>query len=367
MKRANSILAMALTCALSFSLLSACGGDTASKPSAPPSGGAPATSAPASSGTQKAEYTLKFGTVVSTTHMAYACMQDFEQRVEEATNGRIDVQLYGDSQLGGEREIIEGMSMGTIEMFYGGSMTLAGFTEAAKFQSLPFLFTGGFDAAHEFFDTYGAPISEKIEADSGVKVIWTENGTFDPLCNKEIDVPADFKGLKMRCHEVDVMLQAYEALGAQPTAMAFNEIYTGLQQGTIDGCNTTSLLIDTSKFYEQCKVYNKMNLFYDMGVTGISASWYNGLPEDLQKIVLDEANAFAQQYNDNYAKALEECEARMTSEEGLTIKTYTQDELAPFIEAVQPAYDWFRKNVDEPNLDTYLDALKEINAKYLAS
>jgi tripartite ATP-independent transporter DctP family solute receptor len=363
MKRMKTFLALAIVCTLCLSILAGCGGTAASTaaPSAAPS--ETASAAPTDSKT----YVLKFGTVVSTTHMAYSVMEDFEKLLEADSGGRIDVQLYANSQLGGEREMIEGMSMGTIEMFYGGSMTLGSFTEAAKFQSLPFLFTGGFDAAHEFFDKYGAEISDKIEKDAGVKVIWTENGTFDPLCNKEINTPADFKGLKMRCHEVDVMLQAYEALGAQAVAMSFSEIYTALQQGTIDGCNTTSLLIDSSKFYEQCTVFNKMNLFYDMGVTGLSSSWLASLPEDLQQLVVQDAKAFSAEYNEKYAQAVSECEDRLVNQYGVTIKAYTQEELAPFIEAVQPAYDWFRANVDEPNLDTYLSALEEINAKYMAS
>lgn len=358
MKKKTGILALILACTM---VLASCGSQA-------PAG----TTAPAVGSTDnpnpvpaKAEYVLKFGSVVNTSHMAYDCMKNFETSVEAASEGRIDVQLYSDSQLGGEREMIEGMSMGTIEMFYGGSMTLAGFTEAAKFQSLPFLFTGGFDAAHEFFDEYGPAISEKIEADAGVKVIWTENGTFDPLCNKEINTPADFKELKMRCHEVDVMLDAYNRLYAQPTPMSFAEIYTGLQQGTVDGCNTTSFLIETSKFYELCSVYNKMNLFYDMGVTGISSSWFEELPGDLQEIVLKGAQDFADEYNTRYAEELVKCEERLVNEHGMTIKTYTQDELAPFIEAVQPTYDWFRENVNEPNLDMYLEALETINAKHL--
>lgn len=358
MKKRLTIIALTLVCSLA---LASCGprtptgGQTSS-----PTGGADTPAPPANS-----EYVLKFGSVVNTTHLAYKCMQNFEKNVEAASNGRIDVQLYSDSNLGGEREMLEGLSMGTIEMFYGGSMTLAGFTDAAKFQSLPFLFTGGFEAAHEFFDEYGPTISEKIESDAGIKVIWTENGTFDPLTDKEINTPADFKELKMRCHEVDVMLDAYGRLDAQPTPMAFAEIYTGLQQGTVDGCNTTAFLIETSKFYELCSVYNKMNLFYDMGVTGISSSWFETLPEDLQEIVLKGAQDFSAEYNSLYAEELAKCEERLVNDHGMTIKTYTVEELVPFQEAVAPTYDWFRENVDEPNLDMYLEALETINAKYL--
>ncbi|MGN1413124.1 MAG: TRAP transporter substrate-binding protein [Anaerovoracaceae bacterium] len=308
-------------------------------------------------------YVLKFGSVVNEQHVAYKAMEKFKAELEEKSNGRIEVQLYGNSSLGSEREMLEGIAMGTIEMYYGGSMTLAGFTDDVKFQSLPFLFSGGKQAAFDFFNQFGDSISEEVLEQTGIRVIWTDNGEFNCLTKKPIYTVDDFKGLKVRCHEVDVMLEAYKALGANPTAMAFSEIYTALQQGTIQGTNTTALLVDTNAFYEQCEYYNNLHLFYDMGVTAVSEAWLKTLPEDLQQIVIDAANWFADTYNADILAAEEKTEAFLR--DTITYVDYTAEELEPFIEAVQPAYDWFRENVDEPRLDEYLEALEPINAKYM--
>jgi len=195
-------------------------------------------------------------------------------------------------------------------------------------------------------------------------VWWTDNGEFSPLCNWEINTIADFANLKIRVHEMEVMIKGLQTIGAQPVAMAFPEIYTGLQQGTINGNNATLLTAHTSKFYELCKVYNQMCLFYDMGLTCVATEWLESLPPDLQEVMRTAAQNFSSNYNETYEDELAKSAKWLVEEGGMTVNTYTAAELASFKEAVQPCYDWYRETYGSEKLDKYLASIDEINAKY---
>ncbi len=358
-----------LALAVSMSLgLAACSPSTSAPSSAPVESAAPAQSA---AGTEEdlapGSIILKMTSVCGAEgqHPFGNTCVEFEKRVEEESNGVIDVQVYPNSQLGGERELYEGMLNGNIEMFYGGSMVLGNFTDKVKFWGLPFFFSSGREACLEFFETYGDEIQKNVYDEIGLYCLWTDNGAFQPASKFEIKTPADMAGLKLRCHEIDTFIKGYEALGAAPVPMAFGEIYTGLQQGTINGTHTNDVLLESNKFYEVCNYYaSNMNITYDMGVTGISGVWFDSLPEKYQEIVWRNAELFVEEFNANLVEWEQMIDKRLQEEDGVTYTVYTPEERQVFIDAVQPVYEEFKNSGIEPKFDEYYEAAQKLNEKY---
>lgn len=308
---------------------------------------------------------LKFNTVVNESHPGFVCMQDFEKNVEAQSDGRIDVQLYPSSQLGGDREAYEALGLGELEMHYSGSFVLGNFTNKTKFWTLPFFFAGGYDAMFEFFDVYGDEIAQGVAEDCGILPVWTINGAFNPATKgTTILTPADMKGIKCRVHELDQFVTGYETLGAIPVVMTTSEVYTGLQQGAINGAHSEAQMMLTGKYYEVVDNYAAMNMNLDMSLAGISKPFLDTLPADLQEIVLSCAKEWADEYKKTYMDILDDTYAELEGH-GMTITEFDGDMLAPFQEAVAGQYENFKAAGIEPNFETYYSAAQEINAKYL--
>ncbi len=308
---------------------------------------------------------LKFNTVVNETHPGYELMKVFEKDVEEQSDGRIDVQLYTSSQLGGDREAYEALGLGELEMHYSGSFVLGNFTNKTKFWTLPFFFAGGYDAMYEFFDTYGDEIASGITEDCGIIPVWTVNGAFNPATKgKAILAPADMKGVKYRVHELDQFVAGYETLEAIPVVMTTAEVYTGLQQGAINGAHSEAQMMLTGKYFEVLDNYSAMNMSLDMSLAGISKPFMDSLDPDLQEIVLTNAKKWADSYTETYMRILDETYGKL-EDEGMTITYFDAEMLAPFQEAVAGQYESFKNSGIEPKFDEYYNAVQEINARHL--
>lgn len=356
------LIALLLACTILFV---GCGGGASSSSAAAPSteGGAPSSeSTPAASSGDK--IIIKAGHVCPENHPVHIAFLGFKERVEARTNGAVEVQIYPNSLLGGEREMLEGVLMGSMEIYYGGSQLLNSYTSAVAFQALPFFFTGGKLAAREFFAEFGEDLAAQIQEEIGITVMWTDNSVYNPANSvKEIKTPEDFKGIKFRTQEMDIYIKAYELLGALPTPIATAEVYTGLQQGTINGVNSNIILLDQLKWHEVCAYYPNMSMFVDMGVTAWSSKWMDSLPEDIKTAVMEELPQFRDEYGDAFIAA--EVEIRKDLESiGVTFTDYTLDERQMFIDASQPVYDWFRETYKDPMLDQYIEFLKPVNEKY---
>ena len=292
-------------------------------------------------------------------------MQEFEKNLEERSGGRIDVQLYPSSQLGGDREAYEALGLGELEMHYSGSFVLGNFTDKTKFWTLPFFFAGGYDAMYDFFDLYGDEIAQGIADDCGIYPVWTVNGAFNPAtAGKAILTPADMKGVKYRVHELDQFVAGYEALGAIPVVMTTSEVYTGLQQGAINGAHSEAQMMLTGKYYEVVDNYSAMNMSLDMSVAAISKPFLDSLDPELRQMVLDCAKEWADSYKKTYMDILDDTYAELESH-GMTITYFDADMLAPFQEAVSGLYEDFKNSGIEPKFEEYYNAAQELNAKYL--
>jgi len=169
--------------------------------------------------------------------------------IEKGTQGRYKCQIFPNGALGGEREMIEAVQLGTLDMVNTSTGPVGNFVPEVKIVDIPFLFRD-YDHARHFLDAApGQELLTKFPSKGLIALAWTENG-FRHMTNSKraIVKPEDTAGLKMRTMENKVHMDGYKAFGIQPTPMAFPEVFGALQQGTVDGQENPIPVILASKF-----------------------------------------------------------------------------------------------------------------------
>ena len=234
--------------------------------------------------------TIKFAHngVSDMTHPQNVAMLAFKEMVEKNSNGQITVETYPAAQLGDARTIVEGVQMGTIEMADIENGPMGRFVPEAMLWDLPYLFRD-LDQAHAVLD---GPIGDKVRSlfiDKGIRVLAFNDGGFRYFTNnaRPINSMEDMKGLKIRVMESEVMISSINGFGATAIPMAFGELYTALQQGTVDGQENPLDLIQAQGFYEVQDYLSLSEHFYYPRQYIISEKLYQSLTPELQKIIED--------------------------------------------------------------------------------
>lgn len=327
----KQLIAIALASALALSL-TACG--TSGNTSAAASGAA------GSSKSSGSTYALSVGhtTAANENDPYYLTVMKFKEIVEEKTNGRITVNDYPSSQLGSEPEMWEGMQTGTCDMAIMTNAYVSSYVPANGSLDLPFIFSD-LDQARTVLDgDYGQKLMDNMSS-TGVTCLAFSEGGFRQLCTREKPVtsPADLSGLKIRCMETKTYLAAYSALGVNATPMAWGELLTALQQGTVDGCDAPLSVLYTNGFPDVCKYINNVNLFYSPLPICISTQVFDSFSKEDQQILRDaavEAAASTRSNNDATAQKMEDD----LKSKGMTIISESEVDADAFREAVQPCY-----------------------------
>jgi tripartite ATP-independent transporter DctP family solute receptor len=221
------------------------------------------------------------------------------KEVEQRSNGRYKIQTYYASALGGEREATEAVQMGTQELTWTSTGPIPNFVPEAKIFDVPFLFRDYAHARAVLDGPIGQDMLTKFDS-KGIKALaWGENGFRHMTNNKRaINGPEDLRGLKMRTMENPVHIQAYKGFGIIPTPMAFGEVFTALQQGTVDGQENPLSVISSNKFDQVQKYMTLTGHVYSAGVFLMSKSIFDKLPEADKKIFLDSAKVAAKANRD---------------------------------------------------------------------
>ncbi len=270
----------------------------------------------------------------------------FKNMVEKGTNGEVEVKAYHASKLGNEREALEGVRMGTIEMATLSSGPVPGFFEPAVVFDIPYLFSSAPAAWVVFDGPFGQEFSQAFLDKTGVRILAISENGYRHFTNnvREIKEPKDMKGLKIRTMENPAHIEMVKALGADPTPIAFGELYMALQQKVVDGMECPVVLIYDMKFYEVQKymildghLYNPIFVFMN------DKFFTEKLTPDQQKVVAEAAKVLAHTHNGFSQKANIEGIAKL-KEKGMQIYQPTAEELVMFREIAQPAGLGFVKN-----------------------
>jgi len=294
-----------------------------------------------------------------------AVMADvFAKEIKAKSGGRIDVQIFGAGSLGGEKEIVEGVKNGFIQ---GGlaSGVMANYFPSAMVTDMPYLFLSG-DIADKVMDgPFGQKLSEQFHAATGMHNMCFGEVGFRNFSTSKVAVhsPKDLAGLKIRVQETPLYIAELKGLGAQPTPIAFPELYTALQTGVVDGQENPIPTIIFAKLYEVQKHVTLDSHNYGVDWFVVSDKFYKSLPADLQKVVTDAAkDACSAERKAN--RAFTASGTKTLTEKGVQVYTPTAAEMAQFRAAAQPPVIAFLKTkIDQQLIDSALAAVKEAEAK----
>ncbi|MDW5299850.1 MAG: TRAP transporter substrate-binding protein [Sedimentibacter sp.] len=277
--------------------------------------------------------------------------QEFEKKVEEYTNGKVDVQIFPSGQLGNERDMIEGLSLGTLEMVVSSTGPLPNFSKDFQVFDLPFLITDR-EKAYEVMDgEIGQKILGTLEP-LGIKALgFWENG-FRNISNnsKEIVTPADVAGMKIRTMENPIHIATFQQMKAIPTPMAWSEVFTALQQGTIDGQENPLVIFNSNKLYEAQKYLSLTGHVYSPAVMMVSLDAFNSYPNDVQNAII-KAEQEARTWERNFCIKMDNELVDAIKSYGVTV---TEVDKSLWQEACQPIYDQYASEINQD----YVNALK---------
>ena len=292
------------------------------------------------------EYTIKVGSIVSETHADMIAMKKvFVPAIENGSKGKIKVELYPNAQLGGDREMSEAVQMGTLTMAIPSTSALAGFDKRIQALDLPYLFTTRENAFKAVDGILGSKLNA-IMAAKGIDILgYQENGFRHVTNNKRpIKSPADLKGLKIRTMENPMHIAFFKELGANPTPMSWGELYTALQQGTVDAQENPYAMIDDGKFYEVQKYVSETGHVFSFEVLIANKKFIDKLPADLRTLVLKAAKDATIQQRKNMQKEESVFKAKVIKA-GMKANTLSAADKKPFVAATAKVYKQFEKDL----------------------
>lgn len=311
-------------------------------------------------GTTKGEVkTIRAGIGLNDAHPQYKGLLRFKEIVEEKTNGQIVVETYHSGQLGDDRTMTEALQLGSQEVTIPSTAPLANFVPEYSVFDFPFLFPSEEVADKVLDGEVGQKFLDKLEAQNLVGLAYWENGFRDVTNSKHaVATAADFKGLKLRTMENDLHLEAFRALGANPTPMAFTELFTALQQKTVDGQENPVATIFLQKYYEVQSHVSNTHHIYSPFVFLMSKSFYDGLTEEQQNIVKEaalEAGKYERELNrEANAQYLDDLQ-----KEGMTYTEITPEAREEMVKIVQPVLDKYAKQIGEDIVNEVYDAIEK--------
>jgi tripartite ATP-independent transporter DctP family solute receptor len=286
----------------------------------------------------------------------------FKDELEKLTKGKVEVRVFPNLQLGGGREIIEGVQMGTIQMCESSLAPMAGFNKTFLAFNLPYLFPSR-DAAYKFLDgPLAGSMKTSVEA-KGFKILEYWDNGYRHLTNSKRPVksPADLAGLKIRTMENPVHMEAFRQMGANPTPMAFGEVFTALQQGAIDGQENAYNNITSMKFQEVQKYVTETGHFYDVTAFIINPDFYNKLPKDIQDAIKQAARTATEYQRKRSIE--DDSKQKEVVKKSSTVIELTEADRANFKEAAKGTYEVFKKDIGEDQLKKIIDAINEAARK----
>lgn len=295
-----------------------------------------------------AQTVLKLGYATSATSHYAVGSTVFCDEIEKGTQGRYKCQQFPNSALGGEREMIEAVQLGTLDLVNTSTGPVGNFVPEVKIVDIPFLFRD-YDHARKVLDgDVGQEILTKFPAKGLVALGWTENG-FRHMTNSKraIVKPSDAAGLKMRTMENKVHMDGYKTFGIQPTPMAFPEVFGALQQGTVDGQENPIPVILASKFSQVQKHLSLTGHVYSPGLL-ITSPRLMGKLSDADKKVFYEATQKANVAQRKKVNDDENTGIAQLEKDGMSVVRKVDGQA--FRDALTPAYAAYSKEFGADNI-----------------
>ena len=293
--------------------------------------------------------TLKFAYVLTPASPQTKGVFKFAELAEKYTNGQVEVKVYHSGVLGAERDIMEGMKLGTIDMTNGTAGVLSAFIPKLQILDMPFLFRDHDHVDKVLFGEIGQELLDLLPSAGYVGLSWFEIGFRNASNSKRpIDSAEDMKGLRFRLPEVPPYIEYFKVLGATPIAMNMSELFMAFKTGTVDGQDNAPSHTYTQKTYEAQNYYSVLNYAYGASIIMISQQTWNKLDSAQQEGLL-KAAIEAAVFERAVLRAEDEQCLRLMEEAGLVINR--SPDMTGFIEAAPKVYetmsqkDWYDEDL----------------------
>jgi tripartite ATP-independent transporter DctP family solute receptor len=280
----------------------------------------------------------------------------FKEAVEANSKGRIEVRLFPNRQLGDEKPMVEGMRLGTVDAGVITNAVVAQIEPAFQLNDLPFLYADEAQAQRVLDGPVGQKLGAKLES-KGIKVLGYMEGGFRNMINnvRPVGKPDDVKGVKYRVMQNPVFIAMFSSLGGNAVPMAWGETFTAVQQGTIDGLEIPLAVIEQNKYFEVAKYLSLTNHTYSANLLLISKRFFDRLPADLQKAVVDAGVAATAKQREVSGANSKEIVAKL-EKAGMAVNRVP--DMTPFRGAVTSVYDQFKPTIGADLMQEALAAVK---------
>jgi tripartite ATP-independent transporter DctP family solute receptor len=294
--------------------------------------------------------TLKMGVLGSTAYFYYKGAVRMAEEVKKRTSDKVEIQVFPNQQLGNERDMIEGMQLGTIDLAVINTPLLASFDSRFQIFDMPFMFNDWAHVERMVSGPIGQDLLKSLEGKNLKGLAYSTAGHRHVLNYKgPIKTPDDMKGLKIRVLDNPVHVAIMNAMGANATPMQYSEVATALRQRTVDGLDSPTAAVVSEKFYETQK-YMALTGHVFTGVVYLTGmKRWQSLTPDLQKIFMEAGKIGADLETEQHNKAEVDGIELLRKQHGMTIDTVDK---GLFRARMQPVFDRFQDRVGKELIET---------------
>lgn len=307
------------------------------------------------------QQTLRVSIGLNDRHPQYNGIVRFKELVEEQTDD-FEIELYHSGQIAGDRVAVEMLQLGSLDITIPSTSPLINFTPEYGVFDLPFTIPNS-EVADELLDgEFGDRMLDLAETQGMVGLAWWENG-FRNLTNDERPIESidDLRGLKVRTMESDIHLDTWQALGANPTPMSMSEVFSALQQGTVDGQENPYPTIHMENFSEVQGYLTETLHTYTPFIFLMDKAVWDKMNVEQQEII-QTAAVEAGKYNRDINRETAE-ESLLTLEESMNFNRISDEEYIRFQEAVNPVIEKYSDMIGEEIVEDYLSEIQEIESR----
>lgn len=289
---------------------------------------------------------IKYGLISPESHSSARAAVKFGEYIEEESNGELKLEVYPNALLGGDVQMTEAVALGTLHMALPATSTLVMYSSEFGALDMPFIFKDGENAFAALQGDVGERLNNQLE-EVGIKnLVYNSNGSRCMTNNiRPINEPADLEGVKMRVMESPVFIDMFTYLGTNPTPISFGELFTALQQKTVDGQENAPTLIYDSKFQEVQEYFSETNHVYSFCANIINQDFFDSLSEEHQKILGEGAKKWLGEWQVAEETGNHETYIKKLEEDGMKVNRITPENHQKFVNQVSPMYEKYEKEL----------------------
>lgn len=305
--------------------------------------------------------TLRLAQSKAASHPVSLGSDKFAELVEEKSNGKIIIETYHDGLIGDDREVIESAQRGSIAFAGSSTPNMTSFTNYFTAWDLPYIFENK-EEVYKAIDGEPGDIIRREMENSGFKVIFFPDYGFRQIVNNQhaVEVPSDLEGMKVRTTNSRIEQADFEAFGAHPTPISWSEVFTSLQQGTVDGEGNSYSLLWDSKHQEVLTHATEVNYNYSSDIVVMNKEIFKDLTEEEQEIIM-ESGQEAMEWQRQVANEREAEAKQQFIDFGVEVYEPTEEEMMEWKQASEVVWDTYvREGYAEPE---YVDIILETLGK----